>query len=99
MSPRKIHNVLYQQDTRYIIKPNLYFEVVNVNNLLCFRTEDVNGQKKICIFHIPDNIICDYTLEFLLHKFISEMFLVRDLVTSAMKVKRGMAAQDLQKTE
>lgn len=36
-------------------------------------------------------------LEFLLHRFISETFLISNFVTSAMKGKCEMAAQDLQK--
>lgn len=75
------------------------FEEVKVNNLLHFRKEDMKGQKKNCIFHIPANTISDYTLEFLLHRFISEMFLISNFVTSAMKGKWEMAAQDLQKKE
>lgn len=40
---------------------NLSFEVEKVNNLLYFRRE--NRKEINCIFHIPANIISDYTLE------------------------------------
>lgn len=85
--PSKIHNVLQSiryQGTRYGITPNLSFEVGKINNSLHIKKEDTKRQKKDCIFHSPVNIIYDYTLQFLLRKSISEMFLIRNFITLTM---------------
>lgn len=70
-----------------MIKPNLSFEVEKANNLLHCRKEDMKGWKEgggKGIFHIPGDIICDYTLEY---RFIYETFLISNFVTWATKGK------------
>lgn len=85
--PSKIHNVLQSiryQGTRYRITPYLSFEVGKINNSLCITKEDMKRQKKIAFSAAPPNIICDYTLQFLLCKSVSEMLLIRNFVISTI---------------